>query len=286
MPNHAWESRAVDYIEDHLREPVAIADVADAVSYSLYHFCRVCNAATHHTLYDYVMRRRLSEAARDLLRTDRRIIDIALDYQFKSPETFSRAFKRVFYQQPSELRRRGSLDPRQAMHRLTPAHLAQIAKGAYGRPILVVREAFWVAGWMTRVRGDRAACCELWAALDPLLKAETGAAGPGERHGFVTYAQGWERQGRTYVAGVEVCRPEDVGDTLILKRIPALHYARFVHQGPARDLDLTLDYVYHTWLPKSGKTLAAPLVVERYDRDWSWEQEDARVEVYFPVSAP
>lgn len=83
-------SQAVDFIEDNLKEAIAVADVADAVSYSLYHFCRTFNQATHHTPYDYLMRRRLSLAAQELLQTDKKIIEIALDYQFNSPETFSR----------------------------------------------------------------------------------------------------------------------------------------------------------------------------------------------------
>jgi len=35
-------------------------------------------------------RRRLSESAHDLAHTDKKIIEIACDYQFNNPETFSR----------------------------------------------------------------------------------------------------------------------------------------------------------------------------------------------------
>lgn len=55
--------RAVEFIELNLREPVSIKDAADAAGYSLYHFCRVFNSVIHHSPYDYIMRRRLSEAA-------------------------------------------------------------------------------------------------------------------------------------------------------------------------------------------------------------------------------
>lgn len=74
--------RAIDVMEDHLREPITLAEVAEAISYSLYHFCRTFARATHHTPYDYLIRRRLSEAARALLRTDQRIGEVAADYQF------------------------------------------------------------------------------------------------------------------------------------------------------------------------------------------------------------
>ena len=86
---------ALDFIESHLQEPMALADVADAVAYSLYHFCRSFKNATHYTPYDYLMRRRITEAARALLQSTARVTDVAFDYQFNNLETFSRAFRRV-----------------------------------------------------------------------------------------------------------------------------------------------------------------------------------------------
>ena len=73
---------AVEFIEANLRSPIRVADMAASVSYSLYHFCRTFNAAVRHTPYDYLMRRRLTESARELVESDRKIIDIACDYQF------------------------------------------------------------------------------------------------------------------------------------------------------------------------------------------------------------
>jgi AraC-like DNA-binding protein len=57
-------AQAIDFIEAHLRADVTVGDVAAAVSYSVYHFCRTFNQVTHYTPYDYLMRRRLAEAAR------------------------------------------------------------------------------------------------------------------------------------------------------------------------------------------------------------------------------
>jgi AraC family transcriptional regulator len=102
---------AIDFVEAHLKEEITVADMADSAGYSLYHFCRTFNGLVHHTPYDYLMRRRLSESARELIRTDKRIIDIAFDYRFNSPETYSRAFKRMFGLQPSQWKEQGRLVP-------------------------------------------------------------------------------------------------------------------------------------------------------------------------------
>lgn len=96
--------RAVEYIESNLHNDISVGQVADEVGYSLFHFIRTFNRLVHHTPYDYLMRRRLSEAANVLTISQQRIIDIAQDFCFESQESFSRAFKKMFYLQPSQWR--------------------------------------------------------------------------------------------------------------------------------------------------------------------------------------
>ena len=284
MPDVALIAEAVDFIEANLKADIAVADMADAVSYSLYYFCRMFNQVTRHTPYDYLMRRRLSESARALLETDRKIIDIALDYQFNSPETFSRAFKRMFGTQPSRLRKQESVDGRRLMPRLTRAHIVHINKGPYLRPVLEERDAFCVTGVMTWVRQDRAVVSELWDLLARELERGGRAPASGDYYGIATYPEDWGERDFLYMAAVETQEPGLTGPALVSKRVPALRYARFVHKGPTRDLPLTLDYVYHTWLPRSGERLVSSLVVECYGRELKdLDSEEAEREICVPV---
>jgi len=55
-----------------------------------------------NTPYNYLVRRRLSQAALEMLDRDCTILELALAYQFNHPETFSRAFKRMFEMAPSQ----------------------------------------------------------------------------------------------------------------------------------------------------------------------------------------
>ena len=284
MPDITLISQAVDFIEDNLREAIAVADMADAVSYSLYHFCRMFNQATHHTPYDYLMRRRLSQAAQELLQTDKKIIEIALDYQFNSPETFSRAFKRMFEMQPSQLRKQGSVDSRQLMPRLTFAHIKHIGKGAYLKPVLEEKDAFQVAGVMTLVRDDQGGISELWELLAQELESSETAVELGDYYGIACHPEGWENRGFLYMAAVEIQGLDISNTALVVKTIPALKYARFIHKGLTRGLQLTLDYIYHTWLPKSGESLSYPLVVEHYGQDFrNSDNEEAERGIYIPI---
>jgi AraC family transcriptional regulator len=279
MPDLARIAQALDFVEAHLREPIGVADMAAAVGYSLYHFCRTFNEATHHTPYDYLMRRRLAEAARAVLQTDDRIIDVALDYQFNNPETFSRAFRRIFDTQPSQWRKEGYLDPWRLMPCLTPAHLDQIAKGPYLRPVLVERPAQRLAGLMTLVREEPVVVDELWARLDEAMTA------PGERYGLAWYPPGWTQRGYLYLAATAPGDADLAHTPLVEKTLPAGIFARFIHKGPRRDLPLTLDYALHTWLPKSGRNLAQPLVVERYAQNPLATNAESEIGVYLPLQA-
>ncbi len=96
--------RAIDRFESSLREDCSVQNMADAACYSLFHFCRVFASVTHLTPYQYMLRRRLAQAALDLQATDENISRIALDCCFNSPETFSRAFNRYFGMLPSRWR--------------------------------------------------------------------------------------------------------------------------------------------------------------------------------------
>jgi len=284
MSNVELMSQAIDFIEAHLKEAISVADIADAVSFSLYHFCRTFNQVTHHTPYDYAMRRRLAEAASELLRTDKKIIDIACDYQFNNPETFSRAFRRVFGVQPNQLRKQGSLDSRLIMPRLTLAHLRHIAKGAYLKPVLVEKDTLKVAGLMTLVKADPTVISDLWELFDRELENYRSPSEPRNYYGVVHYPRDWERRCFLYMVGMEVQEPDMVDAALAVKTIPPSKYARFVHKGPMQELQLTLDYIHHTWLPRSGKGLSYPFVIEHYGHDFrNLENKEAERGIYIPI---
>jgi AraC family transcriptional regulator len=254
-------ARALDLVEEHLQAPIGVADMAAAAGYSLWHFCRTFAEAAHITPYDYLMRRRLAEAAGALLRTERRIIDVALDYQFNNPETFSRAFKRVLGRQPSQWRQEGCLDRRRLMPRLTLAHLRHLDQGPYLKPRLVTMDALRLAGVMTPEGADDQAVGRAWS----LLASEMAGAAGGGYYGLACHGEGPDAP-LFYLAAVEI-EPGDASEepmALVMKEVPAGRWARFVHKGCRDDLPLTLDYVYHLWLPPSGHSLARPWVLEHY----------------------
>lgn len=96
--------KGIEYIERHLKDQIRVADIAQYVGYSQFHYAHLFSKATHLSLYDYYMRRRVSLAYEEMVQSEEKILDIAYEFGFASPETFIRAFHRVYGLTPSEVR--------------------------------------------------------------------------------------------------------------------------------------------------------------------------------------
>ena len=98
-------SAALEIVEQKLCEPMNAADLAAACFLSYSGLQKLFGYALGCSVSEYITKRRLSKASNELLATEKSITDIALDYQYNSPESFSRAFRRFWAITPSEFRR-------------------------------------------------------------------------------------------------------------------------------------------------------------------------------------
>lgn len=96
---------SIDYIENNIKEKILLEDLAKMAFLSKFHYHRIFSTIVGETVMDYVRKRRLSEAAKELVESNEKIINIALKYQFSSQESFTRAFKKMFDISPGEFRR-------------------------------------------------------------------------------------------------------------------------------------------------------------------------------------
>lgn len=94
--------RALDYVEEHLTEPLDYGQIAKQAYSSSFHFQRVFGLVCGYTLGEYIRNRRLSLAGGELASSKRRVIDTALKYGYDTPESFTRAFTRFHGVTPSQ----------------------------------------------------------------------------------------------------------------------------------------------------------------------------------------
>ncbi len=86
---------AIDYIEENLDKEISYDEAARIACCSSYYFQRVFSYAAGVSLPEYIRRRKMTQAAFELRRTEGKVIDIALKYGYSSPTAFNRAFQKV-----------------------------------------------------------------------------------------------------------------------------------------------------------------------------------------------
>lgn len=103
-------NKSIVYIEKHLKEKVDYKEAARICSCSLSKFQQIFLLSTGLTVSEYVRYRRMSIAAKKLIKTDRKVIDLALMFDYDSPEAFTRAYQAFHGVPPSITRKTGVHD--------------------------------------------------------------------------------------------------------------------------------------------------------------------------------
>jgi AraC family transcriptional regulator len=95
---------AVRFIEFHFRQPLKLEDLSALVGISPYHFLRTFRQVVGLTPHQFLLRRRLREAALLLRTTAGPVLEIALDVGFGDLSNFNHTFRAVFGTTPTKYR--------------------------------------------------------------------------------------------------------------------------------------------------------------------------------------
>ena len=98
---------AINYIEDHITEELDYETIARESFSSAFHFQRVFSILCGYTLGEYIRNRRLTLAGVALAEGKAKVIDVAYDYGYDSPDSFSKAFQKFHGVTPSQARSGG-----------------------------------------------------------------------------------------------------------------------------------------------------------------------------------
>lgn len=104
---------AIDYIETHLSEKIDLDVVANAVHYSKYYLHRTFTRTVGITIHDYIQRRKLTEAGKLLVFSDKSILEIALIAGYESQQAFTNIFTAMYKQPPNKFRENEKFYPLQ-----------------------------------------------------------------------------------------------------------------------------------------------------------------------------
>ena len=103
--------KIIGYIENHLEEDLPLDKIAADLHYSKYYLARAFTKKAGCTIYKYIQRRRLTQAAQELVETKKPIVEIACEAHYSSQQAFTLAFEQLYLCTPQVYRKRGVFYP-------------------------------------------------------------------------------------------------------------------------------------------------------------------------------
>ncbi len=103
--DHTRLRRVLEYVADNIDEDITLEDLAGIAGYSPFHFARKFALAMGISPHRYIVRIRLKNAMAELAASKLPLAEIALNAQFSSQASFTRAFHRATGMTPKEYQR-------------------------------------------------------------------------------------------------------------------------------------------------------------------------------------
>lgn len=277
--------RAVDYIELNLQKTLRLSDIAKEIGYSMYHFDRIFKYTLGESIIEYVRKRRLTEAANELIRTNNRIIDIAIKYGFDSQQAFTTAFTKYYNTPPGKYRKNGknlTLLEKKILSIDTINHAKDLAKR---KPRVVIMDTFSVMGMEYFGANLNGEIPDLWSMFLKNIKEIEHIKNPGVTLGICDHVDDYDPEVSefSYMSCVEIKDYTKIPENMIVKKIPKQKYVVFTHKGSVENLEETYKYIYGTYFLKSDYQIADASDFELYDERFTVDDCNSEMDIFIPV---
>lgn len=277
--------QAIDFIEDNLQNEIYVQDVANRACYSIYHFIRLFEGITGHTPKDYILRRRISEACSELMNSDKKIIDLCFDYQFKSPEVFSRAFKRITGATPRELQQRDFFPELSMLSKIDKESIFYSGNIREAAVEEVRLDTLHLAGLVTLVRKDKQIISQLWEFIAKDL-GSLDIDSINEFYGHSFWSNNYDLDGFFLLCGINTRDFDNLEIPFCTRTVPAAKYLRFTHHGDINKISHTYKYIFQSYLPRTDYTLSLPYDFEIYHSGGKNINDESNItEILIPVDS-
>ena len=272
-------NRVLEYIQDHLDQPLNLNELAKVACFSPFHFHRIFAAYVGESVSAHIRRVRLERAAHRLRHTKRSVTDIAFDAAYETSAAFNKAFRQYFKTTPSKFR------TRKIPYYLKPRQLQLvITKETAMQPEIRIRSDKTIL-YVRRTGDYNKSSGEAWSAVCQfafprgLVGRDVEFIGISHDDPDIT-AEDKLRYDACITVEKDV-KPEGEVGVMTLK---GGRYAVFLHQGPYHELKATYRMIYKDWLPASGMKLRNSTEFEVYLNDPDrTKPENLKTEIFIPV---
>ncbi|MDR0293712.1 MAG: AraC family transcriptional regulator [Oscillospiraceae bacterium] len=280
MGNFEQIKEALEYIDNHLDEPMSFESLAKHFHFSPYYFHRMFSVITGKAIAAHIRDRRLMRACTRLADTDGSILGIGLDYGYHSAQSFSRAFRNAYGLSPSDYRRQGFVPMTVTVDEMIMKFTNRLKGGVYVNPKIIKRDALTIAG----ISGDGGKTGEIWEAFMK-LRGENPVANTlsGASYEIRLYDGG----ACTVHVGLSVSGAPAPGGPYTLYTLPASEYASFdVYVANGYDSE---NSAMDEWLKTNRQGYSERLLgdvhycVEYYDERFHGSETGSIVEIWVPI---
>lgn len=267
----------VEYIKNHLDEPIELAKLAEISHFSPYHFHRITRAFMGEPIGAYIVRIRLETAAKLIRYSDLPVSEIADRVGYDAPTSLSKAFKQQYGISPIEYRTNKDFTIMQTVRK----NMELKIKGPKVLDIPVKR-AIYIG--LTGKYGSldfSGSWQRLWQFVKEHKLFSAGMEHIAIYHDDPKVTESDKLRTDICLVVKKEAKPQgDIG----VKEIKAGKFAMFLYHGSYDNLDAVYDMIYGKLLPENGLRLRDYHCFEKYlNHPDKTKPEKLKTEIYIPV---
>lgn len=287
---------AINYMEKNLLSIESPEEVARHVNCSALYLQRGFQVLTGHNVGEYMRNRKMYMAALDLCNSDKKVIDIAFDYGYETPESFTKAFSRFHGASPSEVR-----CDKGKVRTFLPLKLAISIQGGENMTVKIEKMgAIKVIGFTRNFEFETSQAeipkfwNEIFSKFGKAMMLGTKPTNALEKavvdncigeYGVCVDDSDTEGQFRYFIAGIY--NGGEVPEGIELYEIPAHSWAKFDCVGPMPTaLQSVNNYIWNEWLPgNEDYELDGAYNIEWYSGEGKTSDSDYKSAIWLPVKS-
>ncbi|RPI05506.1 MAG: AraC family transcriptional regulator [Ignavibacteriae bacterium] len=265
------------YIDMHFNEPLTLDELARIACFSPFHFHRIFQAFIGESVYAFIKRIRLENAAVHLRSTGLSVTDIAFQSGYETPSAFAKAFRERFGMTPTGFRiKNGKPSCDKQSSQTTEEIMKPEIRFLEDQTVLFVR----------RTGSYNQAAEGAWKTL---MKHTFWRMMTNRSVKFIGISRDdpnfTEDSKLRYDACITVHGDVKPKGEVGVQTLKGGKYAVFLHEGAYEKFNETYDLIFSEWLPRSNYTLRDTPCYELYlnKNPKRTKPENLRTEIFIPV---
>jgi len=281
----------IDYIEKNISNKISLNDISLYTGLSKYYLHRIFKSLTGESIMEYVQSRKLTCSITELLNSNMRIIDIALNYGFDYEQSYIRAFKKKFGFTPLKIKSDKISLSLVLTEKINTDDIFSLGNSITYAPHFVFKQKFNLIGIKHKIiskSGDKSANSY---GRDFFYNHKTKINNIINSNVYYGYTD-WSSNGFIYyIPSAEVSDLNEIPEGMSGISIPAHKYVVFRFVGffqpdelNGRHLGRLLVQLYRKWIFRSGYKFADTFRFEYIDNSIS-KDNYCELYVYQPIES-